>query len=220
MAITMTWNVAANKKFESGLDRGVLYVASAGTYPLGVPWEGLISFTEKPGGAEPTDLWANNAKYAQLLSTETFEATLEAYTFPDEFLEAIGVEQHTDDAGMLIHQQARKSFGLCYRTWYGSDAGGQTANYKLHIVYGLTAAPSEVARTTINDSPEAGTFSWELRSVPVAATGFEPVSKITIDESVLLAADLAAIEVQLYGDDTPTTANLPLPDALFALLTP
>ena len=216
---TLVWNVAAEKKFESGLDKGVLYVRDgAGNYPLGIAWEGLMTFTEKPGGAEPTDLWANNAKYAQLISTETFEATLEAYTYPDEFGVCLGVEAHPDDVGMLLHQQARSEFGVCYRTYVGSEAAGQTAQYKLHIVYGLSAQPSEIARTTINDSPEAGTFSWELRSTPAAATGYAPVSKITIDEELILPADLTAIEDVLYGNGA--SAALPLPDALFALLTP
>lgn len=217
---TLVWNVAAEKKFESGIDKGVLYVRDgAGDYPLGVAWEGLISFTEKPGGAEPTDLWANNAKYAQLISVETFEGTLEAYTYPDEFGACLGVAAHPDDVGMLIHQQARSAFGLCYRSYVGSEAAGQTAQYKLHLVYGLVAQPSEVARTTINDSPEAGTFSWELRSTPASATGYEPVSMITIDEALMLPADLTALEDELFGD-AGGDANLPLPDLLFGFLTP
>lgn len=216
----LVWNVAADKKFESGLDQGVLYVRDgSGNYPLGVAWEGLMGFTEKPGGAEVTDLWANNAKYAQLLSVETFDASIEAYTFPEEFYVALGVLQHTDDVGMMIGQQARSSFGIVYRTYYGSEAAGQQDSYKLHLVYGLVAQPSEVARATINDSPEAATFSWELKSTPAAATGFQPVSKITIDASVLLAADLTAIEDELFGD-VGGDPNLPLPDVLFALLTP
>jgi hypothetical protein len=216
----LVWNVAAEKKFESGIDKGVLYVRDgAGDYPLGVAWEGLISFTEKPGGAEPTDLWANNSKYAQLISVETFEGTLEAYTYPDEFNACLGVVSHPDDVGMLIHQQARSAFGLVYRTYVGSEAAGQTAQYKLHLVYGLNAQPSEVARTTINDSPEAGTFSWELRSTPAGATGYEPVSMVTIDEELMLPADLATIEDELFGTGV-IDPNLPDPDTLFALLTP
>jgi len=221
MAISMFWNVAANKLFESGLDRGVLYVRDgAGDYPLGVPWEGLMNLTEKPGGAEVTDLWANNAKYAQLISTEIFDGSLEAYTFPEEFLECMGMAQHADDVGMIIGQQARSSFGLCYRTWLGSEAAGQTAEYKIHIIYGCVAQPSEVARATVNDSPEAATLSWEFKTTPANAVGYEPISKITIDASVLDPTDLATIEAQLYGTDDPITANLPLPDDLFALLTP
>jgi hypothetical protein len=219
MANLLVWNVAALKFYESGLDRGVLYVRDgAGDYPLGVAWEGLINLTEKPGGAEPTDLWANNVKYAQLISTEIFDGSLEAYTYPDEFLVCDGVEESI--AGMLIGQQARSSFGLSYRTYKGSEAAGQMAEYKLHVVYGCLIQPSEVARSTINDSPEAATFSWEFKTVPAAMTGELPVSKITIDASVLGAPELLAVEEALWGVDTPTDAYLPLPDALLALCTP
>lgn len=215
----LTWNASANKVFESGLDQGVLYMRSAGTYPLGVAWEGLISVTEKPSGAEPTDLYANNAKYAQLVSAETFEGSIEAYTFPDEFLAAMGVlPDVTGLSEALLHQQPRVSFGLCYRTYVGSDALGQTADYKIHVIYGCLAQPSEVARSTINDSPEATTFSWDFKSTPVAATSYQPVSKMTFDSRNLTATDLALIEDELYGD-AGGDANLPLPDALIALLT-
>ena len=219
MAINLSWNAAADKKFESGLDRGVLYVASAGAYPTGVAWEGLINVTEKPSGAEVTDLWANNAKYAQLISVETFDISIEAYTYPDEFLACLGIIPDVTDGGVLLHQQARSTFAICYRTYLGSDALGQTANYKIHIVYGLVAQPSEIARSTINDSPEASTFTFEAKSTPVAVTGMDPLSKITIDESVLSASNLTALEETIYGDDVPTTPSLPLPDALLALLT-
>lgn len=218
MAFLLTWNAAANKKFESGLDRGVLYVQASGLYPVGVAWEGLINVTEKPSGAEITDLWANNSKYAQLVSVETFDVSIEAYTFPDEFLACLGMIPDTTDPGVILGQQLRVPFGLAYRSWYGSDADGQEANYKLHIVYGLIAQPSEVSRATINDSPEAATFSFEAKSTPAAVTGHSPISKITIDESLLSAANLLAIEDVIYGADTPTDAELPLPDALLALL--
>lgn len=219
MAILLEWNVSALKFYESGLDRGVLYVRDgSGNYPLGVAWEGLINLTEKPGGAEPTDLWANNVKYAQLISTEIFDGSLEAYTYPDEFLPCDGVE--TSIAGMLIGQQARSSFGLSYRTYKGSEAAGQMAEYKLHVVYGCIIQPSEVSRATINDSPEAATFSWEFKTVPAAMAGELPVSKITIDAAVLSAPELLAVEAALWGEDTPTDAYLPLPDALLALCTP
>jgi hypothetical protein len=215
----LTWNESADKKFESGLDRGVLYVKSAGTYPLGVAWEGLMSITEKPGGAEVTDLWSNNAKYSALVSAEIFEGTIEAYTFPDAFLPCLAIDQHPDDVGMLIHQQARVEFGLSYRTYYGSDAVGQSGFYKLHIVYGALSKPSEVSRSSINDSPEAATFSWEFTTTPVVATGYAPLSVITIDGETLLPADLSVIEDELWGNGGGD-ANLPLPDVLFALLTP
>lgn len=215
----LTWDASADKKFESGLDRGVLYVKSAGTYPLGVAWEGLQSLTEKPGGAEVTDLWANNAKYSALVAAEIMEGTIEAYTFPDEFLPCLAIDTHPDDDGMLIHQQARVEFGLSFRTYYGSDAVGQAGFYKLHVIYGCLAKPSEVARTSINDSPEAVSFSWEFTTTPVAATGYSPLSVITIDSEIMLPADLAALEDELWGD-AGGDANLPLPDVLFAFLTP
>lgn len=220
MAITMAWNVGVKKLYESGLDRPVLYVRDAsGEYPLGVPWEGLISVSEKPGGAEITDLFANNEKYAQLVAAETFDGSIEAYTYPPEFGVCDGIVEV--DAGVVVAQQARSVFGLCYRTRVGSDVAGSDDGYKIHIIYGCLAQPSEVSRTTINDSPEAATFSWEFKTTPVNATGFRAVSKITLDSTTLLPADLAAIEAELYGDDVgPTIANLPLPDDLFALLTP
>lgn len=215
MAI-LTWGASADKKYESGVDRGVLYVKSAGTYPAGVAWEGLISVTEKPGGAEVTDLWANNEKYAALVATETFEGSIEAYTFPDEFLECMGMLEHTTDPGVILGQQARLEFGISWRSRLGSDAEGPEANYKLHIVYGCLAKPSEVQHATVNDSPEAVTFSWDFTTTPVAATGFAALSKITIDESVLSAPNLAALQEALWGGTG--AAALPLPDALFALL--
>jgi hypothetical protein len=219
MANLLQWNVTAEKFFESGIDRGVLYVRDgSGNYPLGVAWEGLISVSEKPGGAEPTDLWANNTKYAQLISAETFDGSIEAYTYPDEFGVCDGfVEAVT---GMLVAQQARTPFGLSYRTYVGSEAAGQMADYKLHCVYGCVIQPSEVSRATINDSPEAATFSWEFKTTPVAMTGQLAVSKIVLDSRTLPALQLQAVEDALWGVDTPTDAYLPLPDALLALATP
>lgn len=220
MAITMVWNDVTKKFYETGVDRPVLYVRNAaGAYPAGVPWEGFKGVTEKPGGAEPTDLWANNEKYAQLISAETFAGTIEAYTFPDEFMACDGAIEEA--AGFSLGQQPRAVFGLCYRTWFGSDVAGSQAYYKLHIIYGCRATPSEVARASINEGAEAVDFSWEFETTPVSVTGYNSVSKITISSKDILPADLAAIESQLYGDDVgPITANLPLPDALIALLTP
>jgi len=219
MAELLVWNQSALKFYESGLDRGVLYVRDgSGNYPLGVAWEGLINLTEKPGGAEPTDLWANNVKYAQLISTEIFDGSLEAYTFPDEFGVCDGVEEAI--TGMHISQQARASFGLSYRTWVGSEAAGAQAEYKLHVIYGCLIQPSEVSRATINDSPEAATFSWEFKTVPAAMAGELPVSKITLNSADLPAPQMAAVKDALWGVDTPTDAYLPLPDALLTLATP
>jgi len=219
MAHLLTWNAAADKLFESGLDKGVLFVQDAGAYPLGIAWEGLINVTEKPSGAEITDLWANNAKYSQLVSVETFDCSIEAYTFPTAFLACLGMTHDGTDPGVIFGQQSRVPFGLAYRSYAGSDASGQQANYKLHIIYGLIAQPSEVAHATINDSPEAATFSFEAKSTPAVYAGGAPVSKITLEESVLTSGNLIAIETALYGTDPTPVAYLPLPDVLVALLT-
>lgn len=215
----LVWNVSAEKFYESGLDRGTLYVRNgSGLYTPGVAWEGLISVTEKPGGAEATDLWANNVLYAKLVSPEIFDGAIEAYQVPDEWLPCDGVKPHGSHLGVYISQQARSVFGLSYRTRIGSDAEGSEADYKIHCIYGCLAAPSEVARTSINDSPEAATFSWEFKTTPVNMTGFGAVSKLTFDTRTLTAGNLTALEVALWGDVTGTP-NLPLPDALMALFT-
>ena len=216
MAMLLNWNVSSEKFYESGLDRGVLYVRDAtGAYPLGVAWEGLMSLSEKPGGAEPTDLWANNVKYAQLVSAEIFDGSIEAYTYPDEFLVCDGIVEGA--VGLLVAQQTRSIFGLSYRTYLGSEAGGQMENYKIHCIYGCLIQPAEVSRATINDSPEAATFSWEFKTTPVSATSLLAVSKIVLESKNLPANGLLAVETALYGDDTPTDAYLPLPDALITL---
>jgi hypothetical protein len=218
MAELLVWNVSTLKFYESGLDRGVLYVRDgSGAYPLGVAWEGLINLAEKPGGAEPTDLWANNVKYAQLISAEIFDGSIEAYTYPDEFLVCDGIEEAV--TGMVVGQQTRTAFGISYRTWVGNEAAGQQDAYKLHVIYGCLIQPSEVSRATINDSPEAATFSWEFKTTPAAMTGQLPVSKIVLDSRNLGAPELAAVEIALWGEDTPTDAYLPLPDALLTLAT-
>jgi hypothetical protein len=214
MTNPLTWNVSANKLYELGIDRGVVYLKTAGAYPLGFEWEGLVNLTEKPGGAEITDLYANNVKYSQLQAVETFEGSIEAFTYPDVFLQCDGtLAEVTGSSQVLLGQQPRVGFGLSYRTWLGNDADGQTNDYKIHLIYGCLAKPSEVARATINDSPEALNFSWEFQTTPVAATGYNAVSKITIIASELTATDLTAIEEALYGDgvDDP---YLPLPDVL------
>ena len=214
----LVWNVSAAKFFESGLDKGVLYPLVAGAYPLGHAWEGLMSVTEKPGGAEITDLWANNAKYSQLQAIEIFDGSLEAYTFPYEFLAAEGIIADTTGSSEgWLHQQPRGGFGLSYRTFLGDDANGQQNAYKLHCIYGCLLTPSEVARTTINDSPEATTFSWEFKTTPVAATGYSAVSKLTFDSSRITAGDMTLLENQLWGDSGDPA--LLLPDAMIALLT-
>lgn len=215
MTNPLTWNVAANRKFESGLDRGVVYPRDvSGNYPLGISWEGLISVSEKPGGAEATDLWANNVKYAQLFSAETFDGSIEAYTYPIEFQPCDGVA--APDTGVYASQQTRTPFGMSYRTWVGSEAAGQQNTYKIHVVYGATVQPSEQGRNTINDSPEALTFSWEFKTTPAPMTGYNPVSKLVLDMSLLSANAIIAVEEALYGDGT-ADPFLPLPDALLVL---
>lgn len=215
MTNPLTWNVAANRIFESGIDRGVVYPRlTDGTYPMGYAWEGLMSVSEKPGGAEATDLWANNIKYAQLFSAETFDGSIEAYTYPAEFLPCDGVAEA--DTGVLVAQQTRQPFGMTYRTYVGSEAAGQTNSYKLHVVYGCVIQPSEVSRSTINDSPEAASFSWEFKTTPAAMTGYNAVSKITLDMALLSAAAVTAVEEALYGNGV-ADPELPLPDDLLTL---
>jgi hypothetical protein len=216
----LVWNVSAEKFYESGLDRGTLYVRDgSGDYTPGIAWEGLMAVTEKPGGAEPTDLWANNVLYAKLVSPEIFDGSIEAYQFPDEWYACDGVAPHATHLGTYIGQQSRSTFGLSYRTRVGSDAGGDVLAYKIHCVYGCLASPSEVARNTINDSPESATFSWEFKTTPVSMTGFSALSKLTFDTRTLTVGNLTALEAALWGLDDVTAPNLPLPDALMALFT-
>ena len=171
----IVWDKTGERFYETGVSKGVLYVQSAeGTYPKGVAWNGLTAVTESPSGAEATPLYADDTKYLNLMSTEEFGATIEAYTYPDEFAQCDGSAELA--AGVTIGQQPRKTFGMCYRTALGNDVDGNNHGYKLHIIYGALAAPSEKGYTTINDSPEAITFSWEVSTTPVNVTGFKPVS--------------------------------------------
>lgn len=212
----LIWDASGEKLFETGVDHGVLYVQNSdGTYDAGVVWNGLTSVSASPEGAEPTDLWADNIKYAVLRSAETFGATIEAYTYPDEFAECDGSVEVTD--GIYIGQQTRKAFGFCYRTMVGSDTDPSATNYKIHVIYNATASPSERSYETVNDSPDAITFSWEVTTTPVNVAGYKPTSEITIDVSKLSAENKQAIENKLYGsaDSEPT---LPAPDALLALV--
>lgn len=212
----LVWNVGTEKVYESGLDQGVLYVRDAnGAYPLGVPWEGLTAVTESPGGAEPTDLWANNAKYATLTSVETLGGSIEAYTFPDEFMQCDGGVDL--DTGVSVGQQPRKTFGLAYRTRVGTEAGGDMVGYKIHLVYGCKAAPSERAYNTVNDSPEAVAFSWDFTTTPVSVTGQSPTSMVVIDTTKADPAVVTWISEQLFGAES-VVANLPLPDTIKAFI--
>ena len=206
----LTWDNTGERIFETGVKQGVLYpIQSDGKYTKGVAWNGLTAVTESPSGAEATALYADDIKYLNLLSNEEFGATIEAYTYPDEFAECDGSAELA--TGVMIGQQKRKIFGLCYRTTIGNDVEGNDYGYKLHLVYGCLAAPSEKGYSTINDNPDAITFSWEVSTTPVNVEGFKPTSQITIDSTKADPTKLAALEAILYGS-TETEAKLPLPD--------
>lgn len=206
----LVWDQTGERLYETGVKQGVLYPqAAGGTYPKGVAWNGLTNITETPSGAEATALYADDIKYLNLISTEELGGTIEAYTYPDEFAECDGSAALT--AGVYIGQQGRKSFGLCYRTTLGNDVDSNAHGYKLHLIYGALAAPSEKAYATINDSPEAITFSWEFSTTPVNVTGHKPTASITIDSTKVDTTKLEALEKILYGDEE-TEARLPLPD--------
>ena len=212
----LTWDDTGKRFYETGVDQGVLYVrGSNGAYPLGVPWNGLINVTESPEGAEPNAQYADNMKYVNIQSTEEFKATIEAFTYPEEFAECDGSAQ--PKPGAFIGQQERKTFGLVYRTKIGNDLTRE-AGYKLHLVWGAVAAPSEKAYATINDSPEPTTFSWEITTTPVNVTGYLPTSTMTLDSIELGSVKMAAIEAKLFGDATNAAALL-MPDAILALIT-
>jgi hypothetical protein len=210
----LVWDQVGERLYETGVDHGVLYIPDAtGVYASGVAWNGLTSVTESPSGAEATALYADNIKYLNLISVEEFSATIEAYTYPDEFAEYDGLVLPKE--GVSIGQQPRKLFGLSYRTRLGNDVEGEEHGYKLHLVYGCKASPSEKAYNTINDSPEAITFSWEVSTTPVPVTGYKPTALIIVDSTVVAPADLASLETELYGG--ATAANLPTPDEVLAL---
>lgn len=212
----LTWDDAGKRLYETGVKQGVLYPQDDnGAYPKGVAWNGLTAVTESPEGAEPTPLYADDIKYLNLLSTEEFKATVEAYTYPDEFAECDGSGSLVE--GVTIGQQDRKTFGLSYRTSLGNDVKGNEYGYKLHIVYGCLAAPSEKAYATVNDSPEAITFSWEVSTTPVNVTGFKPTASLVLDSVKLGAAKIKAIEDVLYGSSA-AEARLPLPDEIKSII--
>lgn len=210
----LTWDGTGERLYETGVDRGVLYIPTNGVYDTGYAWNGLTAVTESPSGAEATALYADNIKYLNLVSAEEFGATIEAYTYPDAFALVDGTARPS--AGVSIGQQTRKTFGFSYRTRLGNDVSGADFAYKLHLVYGALAAPSEKAFATINDSPEAITFSWEVTTTPVPVTGLKPTAIITIDSSKVSAANLQALEDALYGT-AGTNARLPLPDEVIAI---
>ncbi len=202
----IVWDKAAEHFYETGVDHGVLYPQKDdGSYDNGVAWNGLTAVTESPSGAEATDLYADNIKYLSLLSAETFGATIEAYTYPDEFAKLDGSAELSE--GVMIGQQARSAFGLCYRTQVGNDVKGSDYGYKLHIIYGAKASPSEKAYSTINDSPEAITFSWELSTTPVSIDGFKPTASLVIDSNKVGATKMAKLEAKLYGTDAGASGS-------------
>lgn len=206
----IVWDQTGERFYETGVKQGVLYVRNAdGTYPNGVAWNGLTSISESPSGAEPSPLYADDIKYLNLMSAEEFGATIEAYTYPEEFMQCDGSASVVE--GVYIGQQARKTFGLCYRTTLGNDVDGNDYGYKLHLIYGALAAPSEKAYASINDSPEANTFSWEVSTTPVNVTGFKPTASVVIDSTKVDKTKLEALEAILYGSETEE-ARLPLPD--------
>lgn len=217
----LKWDQTGERLYETGVKKGVLYPQEEnGTYPLGVAWNGLTAVTESPSGAEATPLYADDIKYLNLLSTEEFAATVEAYMYPDEFKKCNGELEIAD--GVTIGQQKRKAFGMCYRTVLGNDVDNDEYGYKLHIIYGALAAPSEKAYSTVNDSPEPTTMSWELSTTPVSVTGGKPTASITIDSTKADPAKLAALELILYGKDGASddgvAPRLPLPDEIAELM--
>lgn len=210
----LVWDQVGDRLYETGVDRGVLYVPNAsGVYDTGVAWNGLVSVTESPSGAEPSPQYADNTKYLTLMSAEEFSATIEAYTYPDEFAQFDGLA--APHPGVLVGQQPRTTFGLSYRTRVGNDVDADSHGYKIHMVYGCLASPSEKAYNSVNDSPEAITFSWEISTTPAPVTGLMPTALIVVDSTVVTAPKLALLEAELYGD-AGGTANLPTPDAVIA----
>ena len=215
----LVWDKTGDRLYETGVKNGVLYIPTAGVYSKGVAWNGLTAVTESPSGAEATALYADDTKYLSLMSTEEFGATIEAYTYPDEFAACDGSAELAD--GVMIGQQKRSTFGLCYKTTIGNDTEGNDHGYKLHIIYGAQAKPSERPYSTINDSPEAITFSWEITTTPVNVTGAKPTASLVIDSTKADPSKLAALEDILYGkDDEPASEpRLPLPDEIKTLMT-
>lgn len=223
----LKWDQAGDKYYETGIDHGILYPQKNGTYPEGFAWNGIISVSENPSGAEDNPLYADNIKYLNLKSNEEFGATLECYTYPDEWKQCNGEAELAE--GVIVSGQRRNTFGLCYRTKIGNDTDGQDHGFKLHMVWGCSSAPSERSYETVNDSPDAITFSFELTSTPVPLSGkdangkpYKPVSIITIDSRTVDKTKLQQLEDILYGTDaadggTESSARLPMPDEVKAI---
>lgn len=218
------WDAVGQRIYETGVSNGVLFpMGTGGVYTKGIAWNGLVSVTESPSGAEPSPIYADNTKYLNLMSTEEFGASIEAYTYPDEFAECDGSAQIA--TGVTIGQQSRKMFGLCYRTELGNDIDGTDHGYKIHIIYGALASPSEKAYQTINDSPEAITLSWEVATTPIAVAGYKPTASMIIDSTKVEASKMTALEKLIYGSDgtvdplvTATEPSLPTPAEIITLL--
>lgn len=213
----LTWDTVGERFYETGNDRGVVYPqVSNGTYPSGYAWNGLTAVSESPSGAESNDLYADNMKYLSLIGAEEFGFTIEAYYYPPEFEQCDGTAEPV--AGVKIGQQKRKAFGFCYRTILGNDADGNDYGYKLHLIYGCMASPSQISYQTVNNSPEAISFSWECKTTPVNIAGYKPAAKIVIDSTLVNSTNLGILEDILYG-----TANaeprLPLPDEVISIIT-
>ena len=215
----LVWDRTGDRLYETGVKNGVLYIPTSGVYSKGVAWNGLTAVTESPSGAEATALYADDTKYLSLMSAEEFGATIEAYTYPDEFAACDGSAELAD--GVMIGQQKRSTFGLCYKTPIGNDTEGNDHGYKLHIIYGAQAKPSERAYASINDSPDAITFSWEITTTPVNVTGAKPTASLVIDSTKADPSKLAALEDILYGKDGEPASEprLPLPDEIKSLMT-
>lgn len=212
----ITWDEIENRRYELGVSKGVIYRPDAsGVYNKAEAWNGLINVTENPSGADTTKLWADNIEYAAMRAAESYGGSIEAYTYPDLFAECDGQKEITK--GVWIGQQNREVFGLCYRSEIGSAAKGQDAGYKLHLVYGLTASPSEKSHDSINESPDAATMSWDVEATPVSVTGFKPTASLTISSLDFDEAKMQALEKVLYGSDS-AAAKLPLPDEVKTIM--
>lgn len=216
----ITWDAPKDRIYEAGVSKGVLYKpdsADGGKYKGGVAWNGLVNVSDSPSGADNTKLWADGIEYASMRAAEQYGGSIEAYIYPDEFGECDGSAELV--TGVTIGQQLRKPFGLCWRTELGNAETGLDFGYKLHLAYGLTVSPSEKSHDTINDSPEAGTMSWDFEGTPVAVTGYKPTAKLEINSTKVDKTKLAAFEKILYGSEE-AEARMPLPDEVLTLLKP
>ena len=216
MSKKLVWDAVGDKRYERGVSKGVLFpTKSDGLYGAGVAWNGLTNVNESPDGGEATDMWADNIKYGTLRSVENHKGSIEAYTYPDEFAECDGNAEPVP--GLRLGQQTRKPFGLSYRTEIGSDSNPELG-YKIHLVYGATASPSEQTHETVNDSSDISPISWDYETVPVAVDGYKPVAHLEIDSTKVDPTKLAQLEAKLYGSETEDP-KLPMPAEVISMLT-